>query len=314
MKKLVKIVLMSAFLLCTMFALTGCMPYDKPELVLITPSQTAFLIPLEGKTSDQKAFMSESFLETAKVATKEVTIPHRWLKEGRFPGDGRHIPTVQLIIVERKPETREWTKDTGSGTSSKDQGITAESKESIGFMAQMNISAQIDEVDAVKFLYRYNNKSLSDVLDTEVRARVESNFVEQCATYSLEDILLNKAKIMDNVRKDVTDYFKEKGISITVLGLKGEFSYLNADIQASIDAKFKSAQALITQKNENERIISKAKADSEAIKVQAETIASTLKQKELDNQAAAITKWDGKMPTYVGGNGSNIFNIPTGSK
>jgi len=286
-------------------------PYDKPEIVTIEPSQTAFLIPLDGKTSDQKDFMSENFLKSAKVATKQIQIPHRWVQEGRYPSDGRYIPSMKLIIVERKPETREWTETPTTGTSTKNEGVTAESKESIGFLARMNCSSQIDESNAVKFLYRYNNKSLKEILDSEIRARIESKFVEECSKLSLDDILLNKENIMKNVRNDVTPYFKERGITISVIGLKGEFTYLNAEIQKSIDDKFKSSQSLITQKNENERSVSKAKADAEAIKIQSESLEKSLKLKELENQQDAIKKWDGKMPSYIGGDNGTIFNIPT---
>ena len=179
MKKIIKGLIGSALLCGLVVGLTGCKPYDKPEIVTIEPSQTAFLIALSGKTSDQKEFMSEQFLQDSKVATKQVQIPHRWLQEGRWQSTGRYIPTMKLIIVERKPETREWTELNSTGTSVKNEGLVAESKESIGFMARMNCSAQIDEQDAVRFLYRYNNKSLSDVMDTEIRARIESLFVEQ---------------------------------------------------------------------------------------------------------------------------------------
>ncbi|MCX7921234.1 MAG: SPFH domain-containing protein [Clostridia bacterium] len=300
-----------AIIIVFVVALSSCRkPYDKPELVTIEPSQTAFLIPLDGKTSAQSEFMSEKFLLEAKVATKQVQIPHRWLQEGRWPNNGRWIPSARLIVVERKPETREWTENDKTGTSIKNEGIVAESKESIGFMARMNCSAQIDEGDAVRFLYRYNNKSLADVMDTEIRARIESSFVEQCSKYTLDEILQNKDKIMGAVRDNVVLYFKERGISITVIGLKGEFTYLNEGIQEAIDNKFKSSQALITQKNENERVLSKAKADAEAVKIQTETINQSIRLKELEVQSKAIEKWDGKMPEYIGGNSGSIFNIP----
>lgn len=307
MKKIVLVVL----IMVMVFSMTGCMrPYDKPELVTISPSQTAFLIPLQGQTSDQKEFMSEKFLQDAKVATKEIQIPHRWLQEGRMSNNGKWIPSAKLIIVERKPETREWTESQSTGTSSKNEGVTAESKESIGFMARMNCSAQIDEGNAVKFLYRYNNKTLSEIMDTEIRARVESAFVEQCSKYTLEDILLNKESIMNEVRKSVIPYFDERGITITVIGMKGEFTYLNPAIQEAIDNKFKSAQSLVTQKNENERILSKAKADAEAVAIQSQSIEKSIKLRELENQLKAIEKWDGKMPTYVSGNEGSVFGIP----
>lgn len=292
--------------------LMACKPYDKPEIVTVEPSQTVFMIPLDGKTSEQGNFMSEEFLKNAKVATKQVQIPHRWLKEGRGAifEKGRWIPSAKLIVVERKPITREWTEDAKTGTSTKNQGVVAESKESIGFMARMNCSAQIDEADAVKFLYRYNNKSLEDIMDTEIRARIESKFVEDCSKLTLEEILINKENIMKDVRTDVTAYFKERGVSITVIGLKGEFTYLNAEIQKSIDERFKSAKALESQRNENQRILEKAKAEAEAVRIQAETIGEQIKLKETENQAKAIEKWDGKLPQYMTGNGGTMFNLP----
>jgi len=293
-------------------SLMACKPFDKPEIVTIEPSQTAFVIPLDGKTSDQGSFMSEEFLKNAKVATKQVQIPHRWLKEGRGAifEKGRWIPSAKLIVVERKPVTREWTEDNKTGTSAKNQGVIAESKESIGFMSRVNCSAQIDEADAVKFLYRYNNKSLEDIMDTEIRARIESKFVEQCSKLTLEEILINKESIMKNVRDDATTYFKDRGVTITVIGLKGEFTYLNAEIQKAIDEKFKSAKALESQRNENQRTLERAKAEAEAVRIQAETIAQQIKLRELENQAKAIEKWDGKLPTYMTGGGGTIFNLP----
>jgi hypothetical protein len=118
---------------------------------------------------------------------------------------------------------------------------------------------------------------------------------------------------MKAVTDDVKPYFKERGINITVIGLKGELTYLNPDIQASIDAKFKSAQALVTQKNENDRVVSKAKADADAISMQASTIDKTIRMKELDvkmKQAeaavAAGTNWK---PNIIGGNVMQMMGI-----
>ena len=57
-----------------------------PELVTIEASQTAFLIPLIGDINDQGAFESEELLLEAKIATKEIQIPHRWVQLGRRLG------------------------------------------------------------------------------------------------------------------------------------------------------------------------------------------------------------------------------------
>lgn len=291
--------------------LAGCRQFDKPELIEITPSQTAILLPLKGDTSEQAQLNSEEYLQKNLVSAKRVEINHEWVKEGRgfIIENGRYIPTHKLIILERKPITREWTNDTATGTTEKKEGIRAETKESIAFSSNINSTAQIDEANAVKFLYRYNSASLESIMDTEIKSRIATKFVEQCATYSLSELLINKAKIMETVRADVIPYFAERGITITALGISGDLTYSNADIQASIDNKFKAEKGLETQKTENDRIVSKAQADAKAIEIQSSTIDKQLKLKELENQASAISKWDGKLSQFQGSGISPIINM-----
>lgn len=316
MKK-IKTLLLCMMLMMTMSSLTGCgfiKPYDKPELVTIEASQTAFLIPLIGDTSEQASFESEELLAQAKVATKEVQIPHRWVKTGRMPGSGEYRQAAKLIVVERTPVTREWNSGKEDGTSAKNQAIYAESKESIGFSVGMNISAQIyTEDDAVKFLYSYNNKTLENIMDTEIRARVESKFVEQCAKYPLNDILASKEEIMETVREDVTTYFADKGITITVLGMKDGIEYDDPEIQTAINEKFSSEQKLVTQENNNAVTISKAEAEAEAkvklAEAEAEAnrkIAASLTP-EL-NEKIKYEKWNGVLPEVTGTN-TPIINM-----
>lgn len=292
MKKIISLLLV-LIMCCTMF--TGCRkPYDKPEFVTIEPHQTAFLIPLIGDTTNQASFESEEMLMQAKVSTKEIQIPHRWVQTGRRYWRGEYRDTMALIIVDRSPVTREWSSTEGVGTSAVNQAIYAESAESIGFSAGMNCSAQIySETDAVKFLYCYNNKPLSEIMDSEIRARVESKFVEECASRTLNEILTQKEDIMKAVRDDVTSYFADRGITITVLGMKDGLEYDDATIQKSINDKFSSEMKLTTQKNENERIISEAQAKAEANRILSESLTDEVLKKQY------YEKWDGKLPTVM---------------
>lgn len=294
---------------------TACVkPYDTPEFYEISASQTAFLIPLVGDTEDQASFASEELLAKAKIAAKEIQIPHRWVQTGRFGWQGEWRASAKLIVVERTPETREWSSEKDSGTSSKDQSIYAESSESIGFSVGMNCSAQIyTEDDAVKFLYSYNNKTLEEIMDSEIRARVESKFVEECGKYTLNEILVNKDTIMDAVREDVTTYFGDKGITITVLGMKDGIEYDDPEIQEAINKKFSSEQNIITQENNNQVTISKAEAEAEAKLIEAEAeaeanrrIAESLTPELIEQQK--IEKWNGDVP-QVQGSGTPIISI-----
>lgn len=306
MKKIITLALVLA-MCCTMF--TGCFrkPYDTPEFVTIEPHQTAFLIPLVGDTTNQASFESEEMLMQAKVSTKEIEIPHRWVQTGRKYWMGEYRDTMALIIVDRSPVTREWSSTDGVGTSAVNQAIYAESAESIGFSAGMNCSAQIySEEDAVKFLYCYNNKALADIMDTEIRARVESKFVEECASRTLNEILVEKEAIMTAVRTDVETYFADRGITITVLGMKDGLEYDDTTIQKSINDKFSSEMKLTTQENENQRIISEAEAKAEANRI----LSESLTKEVLTQQYYA--KWDGKLPEVMGGSDGIIVDITGG--
>jgi regulator of protease activity HflC (stomatin/prohibitin superfamily) len=268
-------VLVAMFVGISVFT-TGCVkPYDKPEYITLEANQTGFLVPLVGDTENQASFESEELLAQAKVATKEIQIPHRWVQTGRGSWNGEWRPSAKLIVVERKPVTREWASATSDDN--KNKAIFAESKESIGIYVGMNCSAQINEEDATKFLYRYNNKPLSKIIDTDIRAMVEKVFNDECNRYGIEDIKVKKTEIINVITETVTNYFKEYGITITVLGMKEGISYENPEIQVAIDEKASSLQKIETQKNLNEVALAQAQAQAEAEIIAAQSKAETVR-------------------------------------
>jgi regulator of protease activity HflC (stomatin/prohibitin superfamily) len=289
MKRVNKKVLLAMMLATvTSTGLMACKPYDTPEYKDITPSQTAFAIPLEGNGADQVKIDSEESAKNNLITSKRVQVPHRWNQTGKgvIWEDGTWIPTIQVIIVERKPVTREWTEAKDTGTDAKNQGIKAESKESLGFTARMNCTASIQESEASKYLYNYNDKTLEEVMDTEIRANVESKFVQECAKRSMDEILSQKEQIMTAVRDEVVDTFTKKGVTINQLGLKGDFTYDNAKTQEAIDAKFQAEKNQEAQQITNETNKAKAIADAEVIKSQASTMTDTIKLKEAEAKLA----------------------------
>lgn len=331
-------------LLCAV-SMTGCMkPYDKPEFVEVDTSETGFLIPLEGDSAQQEKFQSEEYLIQRKVATKRVQITHRWIQEGRFPTDGRWIPTVRLVKVNRSPVTRTWTTPqnttVGSITARSDQAIWIESGDSVGFSMGFACTAFISEADAARFLYWYPSGSLSDVMDHEVRGRIQQVAAEVAAKYPLDQLRTRKQEIADAVKNDVTNFFANRGVTVTTIGMFGGMTYENPEIQRSIDGTFIAQQLKVVaeakfeaQKKENERIeleadgvaekvrreaMGQADARKSAAAAEAESIREVNRAlneaaqnpllyqlKALDVEKARIEKWDGKYPTYfMGGAGA----------
>lgn len=314
MKHIKKIVLVVLMLVMVM-SLTGCRkPYDKPEFVTIEASQTAFLIPLVGDTSDQGVFESEELLMEAKVATKEVQIPHRWVQTGRQSWTGEYRPSAKLIIVERKPVSRSWESGESTATSS-NKAIFGETSDNIGIYVGMNCTAMIEEKDAVKFLYRYNNTPLETIIDTDIKKMVEDRFNIETAKYASTELGAKKGEIMEAVKTYVVEYFKDYGITITVLGLKEGISFENPAIQAAIDEKFASEQKLEIQQNENAANIAKAEAEAEAMLMlaNAQAEANRILAESLTDEILAqmyYEKWNGELPYIYGADGTPLIQVP----
>lgn len=312
MKKIIALVLMLV-MVCCMF--TGCRkPYDKPEFVTIEASQTAFLIPLVGDTANQAAFESEELLLEAKVATKEIQIPHRWVQTGRKHWIGEYRASATLIVVERKPVSRSWESGDSAATSA-NRAIFGETSDGIGIYVGMNCTAMIEEADAAKFLYRYNNTPLETIIDTDIKKMVEDQFNMETSKYTSTDLLNHKSEIMEAVKTNVVKYFKEYGITITVLGLKEGISYENPAIQKAIDEKFASEQKLVIQQNENEANIAKAEAEAQAILIaaQSQAEANKLLAESITDKILAkmyYEKWNGVLPHFYGADDA-IIEIPT---
>lgn len=314
--KSIKKILFLVLALVLVMSLAGCRkPYDTPEFQTISASQTGFLIPTVGDASGQSAFASEELLLEHKVAVKEVQIPHRWVQKGRMSWDGEWRPSATLIVVERKPVSRSWESGDSAATSS-NRAIFGGSSDNIGIYVGMNCTAMIEEADAAKFLYRYNNTPLETIIDTDIKKMVEDRFNVETAKYTSTELGAKKGEIMEAVKAYVIPYFKEYGITITVLGLKEDISYENAAIQEAIDKRFASEQDLEIQKNKNEANIAKAEAEAQAVLIaaQAQAEANRLLAESLSAnllEQMYYEKWDGKLPTIYGGDGMTpIVNVP----
>jgi hypothetical protein len=315
---------------------SGCVrQYDRPEYIEVDTSETGFLIPLEGDTTEQVKFQSEDYLKQHKVATKRVQISHRWSQEGRWPTDGRWIPTVRLVKVNRSPVTREWmtmqTTASSGAIQRADKAIWIESGDSVGFSMGFTCTAFIPEEEASRFLYWYPTGSLADVMDKEVRGRIQQAAAEVAAKYPLDGLRARKQEISDAVKHDVTNFFATRGVSITTVGMVGGMTYENPEIQKSIDQTFIAQQLKVVaqdrfeaQKKENDRMELEAEGVAEKSRREAQGMADArktaaageaeairlintaalqalqnpllLQLKTLEVEKTRIEKWDGRFP------------------
>ena len=248
--------------------LSGCRPFEAPKYNEVAPNETAFVIPLEGDSSGQAKLASEDFLNAHKVAAKRIQLPLRWNSTGRLPSDGAYIDMVRVVKVDRSPVTRQWTADDKVG---KDRAIWVESADSIGCSTGFAVTAYIEEGDTARFLYSYVSTSLAQVMDSEMRARIQMTAANISAKYKMDALRERKSEIIEAIKTDVVPFFKAKGITVTTIGMFGGFTYENPKIQDSIDATFIAQQEKVVasaildaQSDKNKQIEMAATAAAEA--------------------------------------------------
>jgi hypothetical protein len=277
-------VLVGAFIVVAMLVVIWLVfipPFNVPKFEKIENNQTGFLIPLDQDAEKQAHFESAAYLKDKKVAAKRVQIHKRWIQKGWLYTTGEYIDTERLIVVDRSPVIKEWTDSHSTGTSAKDESLSAQSQDGTGLRLNFTCTAYIPESDekehpegAEHFLYYYKGENLGHVMDFEVRARVQSVAAEFTSQFPLETLRGTQHKLAEKVREDVVPFFKKRGISITNIGMVGGFHYTNEGIQKSIDDAITAQQLKIV-----------AQAQQEQEKVQQQT---KLNNQEINNKTIKL--------------------------
>lgn len=293
----------------------GCIgPAELEQFAEISPSQTAFLVPLEGKTkTEQGKFMSVEYLNENKIATKRISLPLRKVDTGRLWYQYKYIPTMAVIAVDRTPVTREWTADTSTGTAKNDQAIHVESKDSIGFGVGINITTMIKEEDAALFLYNFAGRSLAEITDNNVRGTISSVVSRELAKYDLELGRSKKNEVVEMALKEGREFFAKSGVTIANLGLAEGLTYDDPAVQGKINDKFKAEMQIQIEDKTNEsqskinaRNIAMAEAQKTAALKFAEASEARKKQVDIEIQQtlaeAQLTmakNWNGQLPANI---------------
>lgn len=222
--------LLVAVMLASLSFMSCVRPYDKPEFVDIASNETAFIIPLTGKTSDQSALASEEYLRKNMVAAKRVQITHEWRQTGRLPNNGKWVPNMMVIKVNRSPVSVSWGAKSGATR------VSAESIESIGFTVPIALTATIEEHNTPLFLSKYSaDVSLQDVIINNVNPYVNAKTSEKFASKTLVECRIQKNAIVKEIYADVKDFFAGYGITITQFGSTDGLTYDSPQIQEAID-------------------------------------------------------------------------------
>src|SRR6266513_3037873 len=197
---------------------------------------------------------------------------------------------------------------------------------------------------AARLLYWYPTGSLANVMDTEVRGRMQQVAAEVAARYRLDLLREKKQEISDAVKKDITDFFAQRGVVITTVGMFGGMTYENSEIQKSIDNTIIAQQLKVVnqakfeaQQRDNDRVELEANAvaerarriaagEADAKKIAAQAEAQSIREinralaeaqqnpllyqlRSLEVERARVEHWNGQYPTYLLQTGATSPNL-----
>ena len=218
-----------------------------------------------------------------------------------------------------------WTKSPEEG-SKNDESITFQSSNSLPFNADIGISFAIVE-GATGRLYQKYHKTVGELVDVNLRNTVRDALNRKASERSAEQIYgTGKVEFINEVYLDVKAYWADY-LDIKKIYLIGKLDP-PVQVKAAINKKIEATQK--AQQRQNEVAESMAQAAKDVAKAQglkdsqqlitdaaaydilerakAKAKAMELVNKQLDASPLYIeyikaTNWDGKLPTWMGGNG-----------
>ena len=194
------------------------------------------------------------------------------------------------------------------------------------------INYQIEKANA-QTIYRTIGQSY---YDTIILPRIQESVKSMIAKYDAEELIENREKLSQEIRVDLTAKLAVYNIEVIDASIENlDFSdaftnaveakqvaaqeKLKAEIQqeqANIEAKAKAEREVIAAEAAAEKALLEAEAAAEAKKKEADAMAyAGEKEAEANEKIAAslsdelieykkVEQWDGKLPTYVGGDGT----------
>ncbi|MCK5106495.1 MAG: prohibitin family protein, partial [Elusimicrobiales bacterium] len=153
-------------------------------------------------------------------------------------------------------------------------------------------------------------------VDRIVDPAVQEIFKSIASNYSAEKIIAERNSLVAELNVAVKERLTKNEIIVTDISLVN-LDFTDQFLKAVEDKQIAEQQAKMSEKlvvkarKDAEQVIAKAKGEAEALRMQKMSITKDLIElRKVEATLKAIEKWNGVMPTYIGGNG--VPFIPLG--
>lgn len=209
------------------------------------------------------------------------------------------IPVIEKVIIVdvkvRKRETR----------------TTAASRDLQTVSTEITLNYSLNPLLVNKLWQEIGSDFESRIIDPAIQESVKA----VTAKFTAEELIQRRTEVKQEVFEmlDIRlkeNYLKVDAVSITDFNFSQEF---NAAIEAKQQAEqlaLKAKRDLDRIKTEAEQKVAQAQAQAEALRLQKEQVTSQLIElRKIEAQMAAIEKWNGVLPQYVGGGPMPFIDI-----
>lgn len=189
---------------------------------------------------------------------------------------------------------------------------------------QVQADAASQDLQTVKAVvavnYNVDPGKVSDLyttvgVDYKVRVidpAIQESIKAATAKYTAEQLITQRPKVKDDILSSLKAILAPKDIQVSDVSIT-QFDFSDS-FNAAIEAKVTAEQQALQAKNKLEQVqyeaqqtVATAKAQAEAIRIQAEAITQQGGANYV--QLKAIEKWKGDVPTYMMGNATPFINL-----
>ncbi len=200
--------------------------------------------------------------------------------------------------------TYAWTKSS-TEQNSNDESFNFQDKNGLNLSADISVAYRVDPIKAPILFQKYRTE-MGGIVAGPLRNAIRSALNEESAVLGVEEIYgPKKAALINATLKDVSKYFEPYGLHVEQLYWASNVRVPD-QVLSQINTKIANEQqALAAQANV---ATVKANADAAIAEAEGKARASTIEGEALRANPEilhqrAIEKWDGKMPTYMSGDG-----------
>lgn len=224
-----------------------------------------------------------------------------------------HGPNTQIYQFPLYTINYSFTQDKTEGSPTNEEfGIQS----SEGLVCTMDLGVAMSfQKDKLPQMFAKYRKGEDEIRGVVVKNAIRDALNKTACTMTAEEIYsTRKAELLAKTQEIVSAQLAPNGITvenITIIGgvrpPQSIVQALNAKVEATQKAQQRENE-LRTAEAEAKKAIAQAEGEAEANRLRQQTATSqVIELKRLENQAAWIAKWDGKLPSTVAGDANTMM-------